>query len=704
MNRAYAESGGKPHRVDPATINLGLAVDMERPDGTRFLVVPVIRDAGSASFAAFHERYEELVAGARAGNLGPDDYAGATITLTNPGTLGTTASVPRLMPGQGCIVATGAIREGPAGPMLTITSTYDHRVIQGAESGTFLGRLGGSPRRRGRLLRDRCRQPGHRNLSAPGIGSDGDDHGAGRDTGSGGHGVRGGPGPYGRGHVAGRCLPRLRPPGGQPRSAGLRAAGRPVSAAGGPWPGCGNPGPHPRRDLLGVHVPGDTGADVLEGLRATYSGSIAYEVEHLASHEERAWLRQAIESGSHRMALSVEEQRALLSRLTAVEGLEQFLHKAYLGQKRFSIEGLDALVPMLDLALELMAAAGTRRAVIGMAHRGRLNVLAHTVGMSYESVLAEFEAGRGGAAPGEADDVKYHLGASGTHDTPSGPVEVTLMPNPSHLEAVGPVVEGRARAEQSDRSGPRVIIDISRTAPILIHGDAAFAAQGVVAETFNLSRLPGYANGGTLHLIANNQVGFTTDAADARSTTYSSDLAKGFDVPIIHVNADDPEACLAAIRLAMAYRANFDADVVIDLVGYRRYGHNETDEPAYTQPAMYRAIAGHPSVRTQYLARLVAAGAIDAGPPRRNARRLTADLAARQGSIRQATPNRPSIEAPRPSSPRSATSRTPRSPPIGFGRSTTRSPVVPAGFTPASQAGHPARSPPGARRCRDASH
>ncbi len=292
-------------------------------------------------------------------------------------------------------------------------------------------------------------------------------------------------------------------------------------------------------------MPGETLAESLPALQATYCGTIAYEVEHLASHEERLWLRRVIESNEHRRALNVHEQRALLTRLTEVEGLERFLHRAYLGQKRFSIEGLDVMVPALDQVLSDAAEAGAREVVIGMAHRGRLNVLAHIVGVTYEAILAEFEAGRGGrsAQKGGSDDVKYHLGAEGTFRTPDGAeLSVTLSPNPSHLEAVNPVVEGRARAQQSDRRMPMVAVDRQKTLPILIHGDAAFAAQGVVAETFNMARLAGYTTGGTIHIIANNQIGFTTGPTEGRSTTYSSDLAKGFDAPIIHVNADDPEA------------------------------------------------------------------------------------------------------------------------------------------------------------------
>ncbi|MGH2456713.1 MAG: multifunctional oxoglutarate decarboxylase/oxoglutarate dehydrogenase thiamine pyrophosphate-binding subunit/dihydrolipoyllysine-residue succinyltransferase subunit, partial [Candidatus Limnocylindria bacterium] len=304
------------------------------------------------------------------------------------------------------------------------------------------------------------------------------------------------------------------------------------------------------------------------------------------------------------------------------------------------IEGLDAMVPILDRILGDAATAGSRDVVIGMAHRGRLNVLAHVVGVPYEAILAEFESGRAGtdarAPRGGSDDVKYHLGADGTYRTPGGrEMHVTVSPNPSHLEAVNPVVEGRARAQQSDRSAPEVRVDPDRTLPLLIHGDAAFAAQGVVAETLNLARLAGYSTGGTVHLIANNQVGFTTGPGEARSTAYSSDLAKGFDVPIIHVNADDPEACLAAARLAMAYRERFHGDVVIDLVGYRRYGHNEGDDPAFTQPLMTDAIAGHPSVRELYRRRLVEAGVVSDAEAEAAARAVADDLAARQAAVRR---------------------------------------------------------------------
>jgi 2-oxoglutarate dehydrogenase E1 component len=367
--------------------------------------------------------------------------------------------------------------------------------------------------------------------------------------------------------------------------------------------------------LLRVHVPGETLADVLPRLREIYCGTSAYEIEHISDHEQRVWLRAVIESGRYRQPLDRGEKRHLLERLTEVEGFERYLRRAFLGQKQFSIEGLDVMVPMLDEAIELAAEEGAHEIVFGMAHRGRLNVLAHVLGRPYESILREFEGERTLEAvvsdpEGGTGDVKYHLGAEGTRSTRAGEIALTLASNPSHLEAVDPVVEGRTRAEQSDRSVRAGYHDSSVAMPILIHGDASFPGQGIVAETLNLADLTGYSTGGTLHLIANNQVGFTTDPADGRSTRYSSDLAKGFDFPIIHVNADDAEAALGAIRLAMAFRRRFCTDVVIDLVGYRRYGHNEQDEPAYTQPLMAARIERQPSVREQYAEAVVEEGAL----------------------------------------------------------------------------------------------
>ncbi|HUK45869.1 MAG TPA: 2-oxoglutarate dehydrogenase E1 component [Gaiellaceae bacterium] len=365
--------------------------------------------------------------------------------------------------------------------------------------------------------------------------------------------------------------------------------------------------------LLRVHVGGESLAEALPHLNETYCGSMAYEIEHISEHQQRVWLRKAIESWRFRTPLAADEKRRLYSRLCEVEGMERYLRRSFLGQKQFSLEGIDVLIPMLDETFELASAAGARQAVLGMAHRGRLNVLAHTIGLPYEQILREFEGERtievvAADAEGGTGDVKYHLGAEGVRSTASGTITVTLAANPSHLEAVNPVVEGMTRADQTDRTSPNGAHDPTVALPILLHGDAAFAGQGIVAETFNLYALEGYSTGGTLHLITNNQVGFTTDPAQGRSTRYSSDLAKGFDTPIVHVNADDPEAAISAVRLALAYRARFGHDIVIDLVGYRRFGHNEQDEPAYTQPIMAAQIERHPTVRELYGARLVEQG------------------------------------------------------------------------------------------------
>ncbi len=629
MGHSYAEQDGKPQRVRPGTVSLGLAVDVERKDGTRSLVVPVLRDASELNFTDFVGRYDELVVGARDNTLQPDAYQGANITLTNPGGIGTVASVPRLMPGQGTIVATGAIGYPPgltaADPaklqelgiqkVMTMTSTYDHRVIQGAESGAFLRSID-------QLLQG---QEGFYDsvFGAMGVAAPVEAQPVTADE-----------------PVPAASVPAAAPVADASLLQAVQAATSLVKAHRmhghlaarldplGSEP-VGDPALEPatvalndelmRRipaSVLRVAVPGDTFADALPHLRQTYTGTIAYEIEHISDHEQRVWLRQAIESGTYRQPLKAEDRCRLLERLSEVEALENYLHKAFLGKKQFSIEGLDALVPMLDETIELAAKAGAREVVLGMAHRGRLNVLAHTVGRPYAAILAEFEgeqttAVETAAPEGGTGDVKYHYGASGTYPTHTGrSVTVTLSPNPSHLEYVNPVIEGRARADQTTRKAREIAHDPAAVVPVLIHGDAAFPAQGIVSETLNLHALPGYSTGGTIHLIANNQLGFTTDPFEARSTRYASDPAKGFDMPIIHVNADDVEACTAAVRLAHAYRETFDRDALIDLIGYRRFGHNETDEPAYTQPQMYAAIKNHAPVRKLYADRLIADGVV----------------------------------------------------------------------------------------------
>jgi 2-oxoglutarate dehydrogenase E1 component len=367
-----------------------------------------------------------------------------------------------------------------------------------------------------------------------------------------------------------------------------------------------------------------TAADVVAALRDFYSSRIGFEIAHLANVEEREWLREKIESGALNEPLTSEEKRAVLKRLTEVDGLERFLGRAYQGYKRFSIEGGDILVPMLDMAIETAAANGTREIDLAMAHRGRINVLTHTLGKPYATIFEEFEGKHAATnAVSETGDVKYHLGARGRRKTASGTdVEIVLIPNPSHLEVVNPVLEGVARARQVLAGGGER--DESAVVPICVHGDAAFPGEGVVPETFNLSGLTGFRTGGTLHIIVNNQVGFTTDPIDARSTHYASDLAKGFEVPIVHVNGDDAESCLQVVRLGIEYRARFGKDFLIDVVGYRRHGHNETDEPAFTQPTLYKKIRAHPSPREVWGSRLVAESVVTA----EDVKKLDADAAA----------------------------------------------------------------------------
>ncbi len=633
MGHAYGEEEGKPQRVVPGGINLGLAVDVERKDGSRSLVVPVLEGADRMGFGDFVARYDELVAGARDNSLSAEAYRGANLTLTNPGGLGTVASVPRLMPGQGTIVATGAIgyppgfanveaerlRELGVQKVMTVTSTYDHRVIQGAESGSFLRRVD-------ELLQgeDGFYDGVLEALDLSPVAEGGGDAAA---------VTAAEPVPAATSPAAPRVADAALLQAVQAATSVVKAhrmhghlAARIDPLGSSPL---GDPALEPatvsltdelmRRipaSVLRVAVPGDTFADALPRLRETYTGTIAYEIEHISDHEQRIWLRQAVESGAYREPLERDQQRRLLERLSEVEALESYLHKAFLGKKQFSIEGLDALVPMLDETIELASENGAREMVVGMAHRGRLNVLAHTVRRPYETILAEFE-GEGTLAvdtaspAGGTGDVKYHYGASGTYTTESGrSVTVTLSPNPSHLEYVNPVIEGRARADQTSRKARELVHDPSAVLPVLIHGDAAFPGQGIVAETLNLQALPGYTTGGTIHVIANNQLGFTTDPDESRSTRYASDLAKGFDIPIIHVNADDVEACISAVRLAHAFRQTFQRDALIDLIGYRRFGHNETDEPAYTQPLMYERIKTHSPVRKLYADQLQAEGVV----------------------------------------------------------------------------------------------
>ena len=629
MAHHFDEVDGKPFRVDDGACNLGLAVDVEKKDGTRTLMVPIIRDAGRLDFAAFLDAYNALVEKARTNTLTADDLVGGNVTLTNPGGLGTVASVPRLMVGQGTILATGSIAY-PVGlgnigaaigaeKVMTMTSTYDHRIIQGAESGRFLQRieayLQGEESFYERVFGDLgVALPGLAAAPSPALAT-----GAAAVTAAApaqtappdeellqavqsatsllkAHRTHG--------HLAAHLDPLGSPPQGDPALDPAPLGLTPELMRKIP------------AHILRMYVPGATLADALPYLHETYCGPIAYEIEHIASHEQRLWLRERIESGEFRHPLRAEEQKALLRRLTQVDAFERFMHKAYLGQKQFSVEGLDMTVPMLDETIQLSASRGAREVVIGMAHRGRLNVLAHNLGRRYDTIFAEFEGSSTldtitTIPQGGTGDVKYHHGALGSCALTNGEsVIVRLESNPSHLEFVAPVAAGATRAAQTSRPGPHAHLDTNAAVNVILHGDAAFPGQGIVAETFNLQALDGYTVGGTIHLIQNNQVGFTTDPDDSRSTRWASDLAKGYDVPIIHVNADNVAACISAVRLAFAFRERFGHDVLIDLIGYRRFGHNEADEPAYTQPEMYQLIKKHPPVRELYARQLIDQGVV----------------------------------------------------------------------------------------------
>jgi multifunctional 2-oxoglutarate metabolism enzyme len=635
MARTYTERDGKPQLVDAGQVNLGIAVDVERK-GERGLMVPCIKGADSLDFSGFHAYYEELITKTRENKLTADDFQGTNITLTNPGGLGTVASVPRLLTGQGTIVATGSIAYpvewAHAQPerltslgiskVMTTTSTYDHRIIQGAESGSFLRRidqlLQGEDDFYESVAEDlgidqsvvakahpasASAQPlASTAAAAPGVSRPSDELL---------QAVQAATSLLKAYRTHGHLAANLDPLGSEPK---------------------GDPALQPENlnltpevmaeipaSILRIGVEGETLLDALPRMREVYCGTVGYQIEHLSSHQQRMWLREMIETSQHRHPLTEDERRFLLKRLIDVFQFERFIQKAYLGQKMFSVEGLDATVPMLDEVATLAQRDGAAEVVLGMAHRGRLSVLAHNLGRSVESIFAEFEGAKAieavkaaTAIPhGGTGDVKYHHGAEGMLETRDGEqIRMRLYPNPSHLEFVDPVVEGATRASQTDHSGPRLKHSPRVAVPVLLHGDAAFPAQGVVAETLNLQALDGYATGGTIHIIQNNQVGFTTDPTEGRSTPYAADMAKGFNVPIIHVNADDVEACIGAVRLAMAYRREWGRDVVIDVIGYRRYGHNESDEPAYTQPTMAATIKEHPPVHELYAEKLVKEGVV----------------------------------------------------------------------------------------------
>jgi 2-oxoglutarate dehydrogenase E1 component len=609
MNTSFTTDNGKPDGkpllVVPDHVNLGLAIDLAKDDGTRTLVVPSIKHAETLDFARFWQAYEEIIRRARTNKLTLDDYAGTTISLTNPGTIGTVHSVPRLMPGQGTIVGVGALEypaefQGAApetlaalgvSKVLTLTSTYDHRIIQGAVSGDFLRRI------HQLLLGDEFYDEVFRSLRIPyepvrWIG----DISSAREDQVGKqarvmeliHAYRV------RGHLMADTNPLefelRRHPDLDVVNHGLTLWDLDREFAAGGFAGR-------QRMLL---------REILGVLRDSYCRTIGIEYMHIQDPDQRKWIQDRVERPEEKTGR--DEQLRILGKLNQAEAFETFLQTKYVGQKRFSLEGGESLIPLLDALLTAAAEAELDEVCVGMPHRGRLNVLANIVGKSYAQIFREFEGNLDPRTAHGSGDVKYHLGAEGTFTSHEGnEVDVYLASNPSHLEAVDPVLEGIVRAKQDvlDR-GPEGFTVL----PVLMHGDAAFAGQGVVAETLNLSQLRGYRTGGTVHIVVNNQVGYTTAPTAGRSSVYATDVARMVQAPIFHVNGDDPEAVVRVAKLAFDFRQTFHKDVVVDMICYRRRGHSEVDEPSFTQPLMYDLIDAKRSVRKLYTESLIGRGDI----------------------------------------------------------------------------------------------
>lgn len=606
MNVGFDTVDGKPTLITPAHINLGLAIDLPKDDGTRQLLVPSIKAAEDMDFAQFWTAYEELVRKARNGKLTVADFQGTSISLTNPGTIGTNHSVPRLMKGQGAILGVGSMEYPPAfqgaseetltrnaiSKVMTLTSTYDHRVIQGAQSGEFLRRMHalllGEEGFYDEIFRA-LRIPYEPIRWSNDISANHDDeiskqarileliHA---------YRVRG--------HMMADTDPleykQRSHPDLEVESHGLTLWDLDREFATGSFGG--------ERRFMKMR-------SILGILRDSYCRTVGIEYMHIQDPEQRRWIQERVEQ-PHRKPPR-EEQLRILLKLNQAEAFETFLQTKFVGQKRFSLEGGETTVALLDEICEAAAEAGLDEVTIGMAHRGRLNVLANIVGKSYSQIFREFEGNIDPRTVQGSGDVKYHLGAEGEFVSDAGDkVKVSVAANPSHLEAVDPVLEGIARAKQDVLNQGEAFPVL----PLLVHGDAAFAGQGVVAETLNLSQLRGYRTGGTVHLVVNNQVGFTTSPAASRSSLYCTDVARMVQAPIFHVNGDDPEACIRVARLAFEYRQAFNKDVVIDLVCYRRRGHNEGDDPSYTQPLMYDLIEQKRSVRKLYTESLIGRGDI----------------------------------------------------------------------------------------------
>jgi 2-oxoglutarate decarboxylase len=603
MRVIFHEKGGKPHIERVEHVNLGLAVDVKRPDGSRTLVVPNLKDVTSLDFSRFFNAYEELIRKVGANKLSPDDFAGTTVSITNPGMIGTVQSVPRLMAGQAAIIGVGSIgypaeyegsdprvlAEVGVGKVLTLTSTYDHRVIQGAESGEFLRRVHKLLLGEDEFYDDifasmhvpyvpvRWRQD--TNPSEDSIEAEAKQARVLQLINA-----------Y---RVRGHLIAPLDPLQANPPS--IHPELDPATYGFTIW------------DLDREYVTGGLAGrnkaqlgEILAILRDAYCRTATVEYMHIQEPEQKEWIQARVEGVTDET--DKDEHLHILRKLNQAEAFETFLHTKYVGHKRFSLEGAESLIPMLDAVLESASDMRLEEAVVGMSHRGRLNVLANIIGKSYKQIFREFEGNIDPSVPQGSGDVKYHLGANGVFTARDGwSLPVAVASNPSHLEAVDPVVEGIVRAKQDllDRGAEYPVL------PILIHGEAAFSGQGVVAETLNMSQLKGYRTGGTVHIIVNNQVGFTTAWTETRSSTYASDVARMIQAPIFHVNGDDPEACVRVARIALAFRQAFHKDVVIDMWCYRRWGHNETDDPALTQPLMYARIENRRSVRKLYTEGLV---------------------------------------------------------------------------------------------------
>lgn len=602
----FEERDAQGLRVTPRHVNIGLAIDIEGKDGRRSLVVPNIKAAEEMNFKEFFDAYQDLVQRGRTGRLTAQDFAGTTFTLTNPGGFGTEASVPRLMEGQGLILATGSIglpvharQMNPTmladialGPVMTITSTYDHRTVQGAESGRLLKRIEELLDGADEFWDDifRCLRVPWR----PAVAATDQRVKSEREQAEDQAKVWQMIGAY---RSRGCQLADLDPLEYKPD---LRPSLDPEWYGFTIW--------DLDREFLTDGMGGKprmTLREILTVLREAYCRRWTTEYMHIIDRPRKHWVRQRVEERRNEPEFAPEHRRRILERLIRAENFERFLHTRYPGNKRFSGEGADSMIPALGEIFDLAAEDGVERIVIGMAHRGRLTLLATLLDRPYERLFREFE---GVLLPGEAEgsgDVKYHVGQRGTYVTPTGKeVEIILTANPSHLEAVDPVVCGQVRAYQ-DVQGD---VNRKRTLGVLIHGDAAFTGQGVVAETLQMSALRGYATGGTIHLIVNNQIGFTAGPQDLHSAYYCSDLAKMVQAPVLHANGDYPESVVRACTVATEYQREHGADVVIDMVCYRRRGHNEGDEPMYTQPQLYKKIAEHPTVRQNYTELLVRRG------------------------------------------------------------------------------------------------